>query len=210
MLNRYSSSIYVSNGSALTIADTPLGLLLTEALLAIKRQRSTVPITSLVPTTVPPIVVCNAEGFFSLTPLVDVVLLNATTYRLTLRKVDQYWINVEEGLQMYTTPQALPGSYLPPSLDLTPLLIRVGTLLVTPDASGELPATVGVVVGVGVGGVVLPGGSAAQLQGVGALTMIGCSDPLSTSRFSSYRILSSVAVLNSYEGVIIGNVVSKG
>ena len=44
---------------------------------------------------------------------------------------------------MYTTPQALPGSYL------TPLLIRVGTLLVTPDASGKLPATVGVVVGVG-------------------------------------------------------------
>ena len=58
----------------------------------------------------------------------------------------------------------------------------------------------------------LPGGSAAQLQGVGALTMIGCSDPnpLSTSRFSCYRILSPVAVLNSYAGVIIGNVVSKG
>ena len=49
------------------------------------------------------------------------------------------------------------------------------------------------------------GGMGSQLQAVGALAMMSCANPSTKKNFAWFRVLSPVAVSNSYAGVIIGN-----
>ena len=155
-----------------------------------------------VPSLGPDSVTGNAKGFFADIPdPAGVRVLGSGVVLLTLGGLPDYSIQVSEGLQLYTTPRLLLGTdTLLDHFDVDARLL-VGTVIAT-TASTTSPTEVGTVVVVGVGGAV---GAAAELQGLGALALMRCASPYSQSYFGMYRVLSPVAVLDSFAGVVIGN-----
>lgn len=148
----------------------------------------------------------NAEGFFAVVPEIRLQLQSSENLTISLSSQVSYSISVDEGLELYTTLRGLIGrdAELVPSVDPDALLL-VGRLRSTAgDDGGSLPSVVIAVAG-GVGGAAAAMG--AELQGLGALAMMECADPNTKSNFGSYRVLSPVAVINSYSGVVIGNLV---
>ena len=108
----------------------------------------------------------------------------------------------------FTRPSTPSWDRMPPSLGVWPTTRTSpsfwGPLLPGPNPTALGPEIIASVVAAA-GGVT--GGMAAELQAVGALAMMGCADPNTKSTFGSYRVLSPVAVMESYAGVIIGNAV---
>ena len=148
----------------------------------------------------------NYLGFYYATPKTNIQVLNGSAINVTLTPLPAYSIQVGESLLLYTTLRELLD--MPALIDDRDVdeLHHVGSIVtVRAHSAISLPSivTVSVMVGGGlVGGVV-----AAELQGVGALALMICADPNTQGRFvGSYRILSPFAVADSFAGVVVGNV----
>ena len=166
----------------------------------------TLPISQLSPVIASPQqVVGNPEGFFAHLPSVVVTVLNDTCAEVTFSSLPAYTIAANEGLQLFTTIHLLYAGQHSNGHDGFDQALLVGTIVVEANVPAYPAPTVGVVVGVAVGGAAA--GAASELQGLGVLALLGCSEPLTSSNLGSYRILSPVAILDSYAGVILGNVI---
>ena len=139
----------------------------------------------------------NPDGYFARLPTLNVSILNNTAVLVSSLPLPDYAVASPEGLLLFTSVRELyAGQYTArlfanqSGLD-DPRLI--GSFTVLYNAPSNNPATIGVVVGVVVSGV--SQGSAAEFQGVGALALLGCADPITGTHFAHYRILSLVSVL---------------
>lgn len=146
----------------------------------------------------------SPDGFFKSLPTFDLALLDASNLSVSISPLPSFEIKVDEGIGLFTSLRGLIGSDadLVSGAEPDALVLMGHILCVAEEVSAGTPSVVTTVVA---GGSAVAAGMAAELQGVGALAMMGCADPNSKSSFGSYRVLSPVAVLESYAGVVVGN-----
>lgn len=145
----------------------------------------------------------NELGFFFAMPNTTILVPNSSALNLSLTALPSYAIEVTERMMLYTSMRELLDVVVLMDHGDVDELHLIGTVEVhKPDTGMSAPSVVTTVITTGAGAL---GGMAAELQGVGALALMGCSDPNTKSRFGAYRALSPLAVKNSYAGVIIGN-----
>ena len=145
----------------------------------------------------------NELGFYFEMPNVTILVPNSSALNVSLTPLPSYAIEVEERMLLYTSMrELLDVVVLMDHRDVDELHL-IGTIEVYKPGTGmSVPSIVTTIITSGGGAL---GGMAPELQGVGALALMGCSDPNTKSRFGAYRALSPVAVQDSYAGVIIGN-----
>ena len=201
----YTTDEAVRAGTAFLIPTnvSTLWELLTAA--ASRHQRANqVPVVSKVPSLDEASVTGNELGFYHAAPATHILVLNGSAINVTLSPLPAYSIQVGESLLLYTTlRELLDVSVFTDHRDVDELHLVGSVAVAKPASSTSVPTTVSVIVTVGGGAL---GGLASELQGVGVLAMMNCADPSTQGRFASYRILSPVAIADSYAGVVVGNV----
>ena len=145
----------------------------------------------------------NANGFFKFAPNVSVWVLNRSTIGVSVAALPAYSIKTNERLVALTTLRALVGGPERTDFDMDAALVLGIFEVSVADTSMSGPAVTTTVL-TAVGALL---GASAEFQGLGALALLGCADPATRARFGVFRVLSPVAVIDSYAGAIIGNAV---
>ena len=149
----------------------------------------------------------NIKGFATKLPTVLMTVTNYSAIQLSTSSLPSYDIGEAEDLAIAIPTTTVVGSVCAVDDDDRTV---IGVAHVNFEEQTSNTAVTTVIVGAaaaaaGVGGMA---GLAADQQGLSAFAMMGCSNPSTNDSFGSIRVLSPFAILNTYVGVILGNVVA--